>query len=48
MLAGYTSGDSFTYKANDGTEDSNTVTVSITVNASGGGGGGGGGCLVVC
>ena len=25
--------DSFTYKANDGTADSNTVTVSITVNA---------------
>ena len=25
--------DSFTYKANDGTDDSNTVTVSITVNA---------------
>ena len=25
--------DSFTYKANDGTDDSNTATVSITVNA---------------
>jgi VCBS repeat-containing protein len=46
-VSGYTGGDSFTYKANDGTEDSNTVTVSITVNASGGGGGGGG-CLIVC
>src|SRR4029079_1366844 len=31
--AEYNSPDSFTYKANDGTADSNTVTVSITVNA---------------
>ncbi|HYK00567.1 MAG TPA: Ig-like domain-containing protein [Thermoanaerobaculia bacterium] len=30
---GETTSDSFTYKANDGTADSNTVTVSITVNA---------------
>jgi len=30
--ADYTGGDSFTYKANDGTTDSNTVTVSITVS----------------
>ncbi len=29
----YNGSDSFTYKANDGTVDSNTVTVSITVNA---------------
>ncbi|HYI11946.1 MAG TPA: tandem-95 repeat protein, partial [Thermoanaerobaculia bacterium] len=28
-----TTSDSFTYKANDGTADSNTVTVTITVNA---------------
>lgn len=28
----YSGFDSFTYKANDGTSDSNTVTVSITVN----------------
>ena len=32
--AGYTGPDSFTYKANDGTADSNTVTVSLTVTAS--------------
>ena len=32
--SGYTGADSFTYKANDGTADSNTVTVSITVTAS--------------
>src|SRR4030095_9774750 len=31
--ANYSGSDSFTYKANDGTADSNTVTVSITVNA---------------
>lgn len=30
--AGYTGFDSFTYKANDGTVDSNVVTVSITVD----------------
>lgn len=29
--SGYTGGDSFTYQANDGTEDSNTATVSITI-----------------
>ncbi|MBI1375792.1 MAG: tandem-95 repeat protein, partial [Phycisphaera sp.] len=29
----YNGDDSFTYKANDGADDSNTVTVSITVNA---------------
>jgi VCBS repeat-containing protein len=28
-----TTSDSFTYKANDGTDDSNTVTVTITINA---------------
>jgi len=33
--AGYVGGDSFTYKANDGTDDSNVATVSITVDASG-------------
>ena len=32
--AGYTGGDSFTYHANDGSLDSNIVTVSITVNAT--------------
>jgi serine protease len=30
--SGYTGPDSFTFKANDGTVDSNTATVSITVN----------------
>ena len=30
---GYTGADSFTYKANDGTVDSNTATVSLTVTA---------------
>ncbi len=30
--ANYNGGDSFTYKANDGSQDSNVVTVSITVN----------------
>ncbi len=30
---GYSGPDSFTYKANDGTADSNTVTVSLTVTA---------------
>ena len=30
--AGFTGTDSFTYKANDGTSDSNDATVSITVN----------------
>ena len=31
--ADYNGSDSFTYKVNDGTDDSNTATVSITVNA---------------
>jgi VCBS repeat-containing protein len=31
--ANYNGADSFTFKANDGTADSNSVTVSITVNA---------------
>ena len=43
-VANYTGGDSFKWKANDGSADSNAATVTITVNASGGGGGGGGGC----
>jgi hypothetical protein len=30
---GYTGPDTFTFKANDGTADSNTATVSVTVNA---------------
>ena len=30
--ANYTGGDSFTYKANDGTLDGNTTTVSLTIN----------------
>lgn len=33
--------DSFTYVANDGTDDSNLATVAITAKGSGGGGGGG-------
>jgi hypothetical protein len=43
--AGYTGTDTFTYKANDGTADSNTatVTINITVPPVPGGGGGGGG-----
>ena len=32
---GYSGPDSFTYKANDGTADSNTVTVALTVAAPG-------------
>ena len=32
---GYSGPDSFTYKANDGTADSNTVTVALTVAAAG-------------
>ena len=32
--AGYSGPDSFTFKANDGTTDSNTATVSITVRAA--------------
>ena len=41
---GYVGTDSFTYKANDGIDDSNTATVTINVRRpdSGGGGGGGG------
>ncbi|MBO6575507.1 MAG: tandem-95 repeat protein [Rhodothermales bacterium] len=35
--SGFTGTDSFTYKANDGTEDSNTATVSIVVGSTGGG-----------
>ena len=31
--ANYNGSDSFTYKANDGSADSNVATVSITVNA---------------
>ncbi len=31
--AGYSGADSFTYKVNDGTDNSNTATVSITVSA---------------
>ena len=31
--ANYNGSDSFTYKANDGIDDSNTATVSITVTA---------------
>lgn len=31
-VTGYSGADSFTYKANDGTADSNAATVSITVN----------------
>ncbi|MBR1124195.1 FG-GAP repeat protein [Bradyrhizobium lablabi] len=31
--ANYNGGDSFTFKANDGTDDSNTATVTLTVNA---------------
>ena len=38
--SGYNGPDSFTYKANDGTADSNTVTVSLTVTAPGVGSGG--------
>ena len=34
--SGYSGPDSFTYKANDGTVDSNTVTVSLTVSPPGG------------
>ncbi len=34
--AGYAGADSFTYRANDGSLDSNTATVSITVTAVGG------------
>ena len=37
---GYSGPDSFTYKANDGTADSNTVTVSLTVTAPGSSSGG--------
>src|SRR6185295_6063601 len=32
-VANYSGADSFTYKANDGTVDSNTVTVSLTITA---------------
>lgn len=40
---GYSGGDSFTFKANDGQADSNVATISITVKGSGSGGSGGGG-----
>jgi parallel beta-helix repeat protein len=40
--SGYTGTDSFQFKANDGTEDSNIAAVSITVNSAGGSGGTGG------
>lgn len=33
--SGYTGPDSFSYRANDGTSDSNVVTVSLTVSSSG-------------
>jgi hypothetical protein len=33
--AGFTGTDSFTYRVNDGTADSNTATVSLTVNPAG-------------
>jgi VCBS repeat-containing protein len=39
--ADYVGTDSFTYKANDGAADSNTVTVTITVKETGSPGGGG-------
>jgi len=46
----YNGPDSFTFKANDGTVDSNIASVDITVNPPGGGssssGGGGGGCFI--
>jgi hypothetical protein len=35
--------DSFTFKGNDGTSDSNTATINVTVNGPAAGGGGGGG-----
>lgn len=40
--------DSFTYKANDGTDDSNTVAVNIVINPidDTSSGGGGGGCFI--
>jgi hypothetical protein len=41
--SGFTGTDSFTYKANDGSLDSNTATVTVTVQSKGGGNGGGGG-----
>src|SRR6185503_17759079 len=39
----YVGPDSFTFKANDGSADSNTAIISITVKEPGQGGGGGGG-----
>jgi hypothetical protein len=36
--AAFTGSVTFTYRANDGTADSNTATVTITVNPAGGGG----------
>lgn len=40
--------DSFTFKANDGSEDSNTATVSIAVDAASGSSGGGGAMPNLC
>jgi uncharacterized protein (DUF2141 family) len=40
--SGFTGTDSFTYKANDGSLDSNTAKVTVTVQSNGGGNGGGG------
>jgi hypothetical protein len=40
--SGYVGSDSFTFKANDGSADSNTATVSVTVTKASSGGGGGG------
>jgi acid phosphatase type 7 len=42
---GFSGTDTFTYKVNDGTTDSNVATVTITVSPTGGGGGGGGGSI---
>jgi VCBS repeat-containing protein len=40
--AGTTGTDTFTFKANDGTVDSNVATVTVTITAGGGGSGGSG------
>lgn len=39
--SGFTGSDSFTFKVNDGTVDSDVATVSISINAVSSGGGGG-------
>ncbi|MBN1850854.1 MAG: FG-GAP repeat protein [Deltaproteobacteria bacterium] len=50
--ANYAGTDTFTFRVNDGTVNSNNATVSITISATGGGGGGdgggggGGGCFI--